>query len=35
VIKVRARDRLTMSAFYTFDASHRERDVYGLGPLED
>ena len=35
VIKVRSGDRLTMSAFYTFDASHRERDVYGLGPLAD
>ena len=33
VLKVRSKDRLTMSAFYSFDASHRERDVYGLGPL--
>ena len=33
VIKVRSKDRLTMPAFYTFDVSHRERDLYGFGPL--
>ncbi len=33
VLKVLAGDRLTMPAFYTFDASHRERELYGLGPL--
>ena len=33
VTKVTARDRLTMPAFYTFDSSHRERDVYGQGAL--
>jgi len=31
VIRVRSKDRLTMAAFYTFDASHRERDMYALG----
>jgi hypothetical protein len=24
-------ERLKMPAFYTFDASHRERELYGLG----
>jgi len=35
VLTVAARDRLTMPAFYTFDATHRERDLYGLGSLAE
>jgi hypothetical protein len=35
VLKVTEGERLTMPAFYTFDASHRERELYGLGPLAD
>jgi hypothetical protein len=31
VLKVLKGDRLTMPAFYTFDASWRDRDVYALG----
>ena len=33
VLKVTSGERLTMPAFYTFDASHRERELYGLGSL--
>jgi hypothetical protein len=33
VTKVLSGERLTMPAFYTFDASHRERELYGLGPM--
>lgn len=33
VLTVASRDRLTMPAFYTFDPSQRERDLYGLGAL--
>jgi hypothetical protein len=33
VTKVLSGERLTMPAFYTFDASHRELELYGLGPL--
>ena len=35
VLKVQSGERLTMPAFYTFDAAHRERELYGLGPLAD
>jgi hypothetical protein len=35
VLKVLSGERLTMPAFYTFDATHRERELYGLGPLAD
>jgi hypothetical protein len=35
VLKVTEGERLTMPAFYTFDPSHRERELYGLGPLAD
>jgi hypothetical protein len=35
VLKVLSGERLTMPAFYTFDPSHRERDLYGLGPVGD
>lgn len=31
VTRVTGQDRLTMPAFYTFDPSRRERDMYGLG----
>ena len=33
VTKVLFGERLTMAAFYTVDESHREREIYGLGPL--
>ncbi len=33
VTLVRRGDRLTMPAFYTFDAAHRDRDVYGINAL--
>ncbi len=33
VLKVLSGDRLTMPAFYTFDAAYREPEVYDLGPL--
>lgn len=33
VLKLTSGERLTMPAFYTFDASHRERELYGLGSL--
>jgi hypothetical protein len=33
VLKVLEGDRLTMPAFYTFDASRRDRDVYDVGDL--
>jgi hypothetical protein len=35
VLKVTAGERLTMPAFYTFDATQRERELYSLGPLGD
>jgi Family of unknown function (DUF6065)/2OG-Fe(II) oxygenase superfamily len=35
VLKVLAGERLTMPAFYTFDAAKRERELYSLGPLSD
>ncbi len=35
VMKVTSGERLTMPAFYTFDPAHRDRAVYGLGPLVD
>ena len=35
VLKVTSGERLTMPAFYTFDASHRERELYSLGALGD
>ncbi len=33
VLKVVSGDRLTMPAFYTFDAAHRDRDLYGPAGL--
>jgi len=35
VLKVVSGERLTMPAFYTFDASHRDRELYSPGPLAD
>ncbi len=35
VLKVLSGERLTMPAFYTFDASHRDRELYSFGPLVD
>jgi predicted 2-oxoglutarate/Fe(II)-dependent dioxygenase YbiX len=35
VLKVTAGERLTMPAFYTFDAAQRQRELYGIGPLAD